>query len=282
MHLVSFANRLAIKINYMLLLTFKHYIQRLSNIRHPNFPVLHALVAGVQRSGTNMLMDVLERSFETDVYHERDRRAFQDYLMREASAIKRLAGKSSGRVFVIKALCELDQLPFLMEEFTPAKVLWIVRGYNDMINSALKSFKSLPGSVARIIRDRDGSDWQARGMSENTYELLQEFYHNDINEASAVALFWYLRNILFFEHAFDRDPRVQLLFYESLVTDPGREFERIFGFLELDYSRRISKSVFNTSIKRNPAPIIEPRIERLCESLLQRFHTCLEEKHSHI
>ena len=137
MHLVSFANRLAIKINYMLLLTFKHYIQRLSNIRHPNFPVLHALVAGVQRSGTNMLMDVLERSFETDVYHERDRRAFQDYLMREASAIKRLAGKSSGRVFVIKALCELDQLPFLMEEFTPAKVLWIVRGYNDMINSAL-------------------------------------------------------------------------------------------------------------------------------------------------
>ena len=42
----------------------------------------YLFVGGVQRSGTNMLMDVLERSYETDVYHERDPRAFDGYQMR--------------------------------------------------------------------------------------------------------------------------------------------------------------------------------------------------------
>src|SRR5688572_22752173 len=45
-------------------------------------PRLCVFVAGVHRSGTNMMMDILERSWETDVLHESDSRAFEDNLMR--------------------------------------------------------------------------------------------------------------------------------------------------------------------------------------------------------
>ena len=60
-----------------------------------------------------MLMDILEKSWVIDAYHERDERAFDNYKMRELPVIKTLARKSPMPLFVIKALFELQDLPSL-------------------------------------------------------------------------------------------------------------------------------------------------------------------------
>ena len=73
-------------------LALKHAVQRARARR--GGPPLTLLVAGVQRSGTNMVMDVLERSLETDVYHERDPRAFDNYEMRPLEVIRGLRARS--------------------------------------------------------------------------------------------------------------------------------------------------------------------------------------------
>jgi hypothetical protein len=91
-------------------------------------------VAGVQRSGTNMLMDVFEKSLQTDVFHERDRRAFDNYLMRPTSIIRQLYDQSPAPFFVIKALCELQRLESLLKEFAPSKAIWVVRDFEDVVN----------------------------------------------------------------------------------------------------------------------------------------------------
>ena len=62
-------------------------------------------LAGMQRSGTNMLMEVLERSLATQVIHERDPRAFDNYLMRPPEVIAALRARSRAPVFVTKARC---------------------------------------------------------------------------------------------------------------------------------------------------------------------------------
>ena len=61
-------------------------------------------VAGQQRSGTNMLMDVLDRHWRTDVFHETDTRAFERYQMRDIDTIRTLVGRSRASHVVIKAL----------------------------------------------------------------------------------------------------------------------------------------------------------------------------------
>ena len=80
-------------------------------------------VAGVQRSGTNMITDVLRRSVETDVYHETDPRAFEDYEMRPLSVIRNLVDQSPARVIVFKCLCELQDLRQLLDAFPSALAL---------------------------------------------------------------------------------------------------------------------------------------------------------------
>ena len=46
----------------------------------------HVFVAGMQRSGTNLLMDVLDASAATQVFHETDPRAFERYVVIDSSA----------------------------------------------------------------------------------------------------------------------------------------------------------------------------------------------------
>ena len=260
------------KLKYQLLLASKFLLQNATFFgKRQTHSNVRVFVAGAQRSGTNMLMKVLERSFETDIYHENNPRAFDNYLMRDTDVIWALVSKSRAPLFVIKALCELDRLVELMDSFAPARTIWIVRNFEDVVNSALLSFKSLPGSVADIVTYRNREDWRCRGMSDTTFGLLRTLYHADIDPASAVALFWYSRNILFFENHFDQDPNVLLVRYESLVSDAERTFQKLFRFLGLKYSPRIVSNVFNSSVGRRPAPLIEPAVRDLCEELSRSF-----------
>ncbi len=230
-----------------------------------------AFVAGVQRSGTNMMMDVLERSEETDVYHERDSRAFDNFQMREPAVIHRLLERSNAPCFVIKSLCELQHLKSLMDDFSPARTVWIVRDYRDVVNSMLNSFRNQAKQVKRIARDRDSDGWQGEGMGASTHELVRARVHEDITDSSAAALIWYFRNQLFFDQGFDNDPRLLLVRYESLVTQPVSEFERIFAFLDLAYQPRHSRKVVPHSIRKSRQPDIEPPIRELCEEMTRRF-----------
>lgn len=265
----TFAGRAQRKLGRWYLLTRKRLLHAIP--RNSSIAQRFVFVAGAQRSGTNMLMDILERSDATDVYHERDTRAFKDYVMRQPKVIRKLAENSRAPVFVIKSLCELDRLPALMEEFAPSRLVWIVRDYRDMINSALVSFPSLPRSMAQIYADRTAADWRSRGLSDATYGIIRKLYRPGIDDASAVALFWYMRNVLFFENRFDRMPNSALTLYEPLVTEPDQELRRIFEFLELEYSRSISRHVFASSIRRRPAPAIDPEIDAVCTELHGQF-----------
>ena len=233
-------------------------------------------VAGMQRSGTNMLMDVLEKSLDTDVFHERDSRAFDDYQMRNAGTIQCLINNSRAKLFVIKALCELQDLPDLMGRFAPAKAIWIVRDYNDVVNSMMRSFRNMAKQVHRIAIERNSDGWLGRGMSDETHEIVKQMAAVGLNDATASALQWYFRNMIFFEQKFDRNERVLLVAYERLVSAPEEEFRRIFDFIDIDFSVVVVRSVSPSSIGKHSAPEISPAVRDLCDGLLHRFHAVIE------
>ncbi|RMD61515.1 MAG: sulfotransferase family protein [Alphaproteobacteria bacterium] len=228
-------------------------------------------VSGVQRSGTEMMMQVLERSFETDMFHESDARAFADYQMRERAVIHRLVDESRAPVVVIKALCEAQELRSLLDEFAPAKALWAVRRYEDMINSHLRKWTGCPQTIGDIVADRNAAAWRGRGMSDETHALVSRYYHPDMTPASAVALFWVFRNRLFFEQGFDTDERVLVVRYEPLVRDPIAGFGRIFEFAGLKFSPRFVHDVHAGSIGKQRPPDIEPAIRELCDEMIARY-----------
>lgn len=229
------------------------------------------LVAGVQRSGTNMLMDILEKHWEVDAYHERDPRAFDNYAMRDWPVIERLMARSGHPVFAIKSLFELQILPELMTRMAPARTLWIVRHHHDTVNSTLKSFsRNLVPRINRALKP-DTDEWLGGGMSPTTRERLAPLVHPEMKPADAAAIQWYFRNILFFEHGFDRNAAVLPIGYEHLVTDPETQIRRLCDFLEIPYQPRMSRGIYASSIGKRRKPVLSPEVESLCEELAGRF-----------
>jgi hypothetical protein len=235
-------------------------------------PREHILVAGSQRSGTNMVMYVMQWCIETQVIHETDSRAFVNYEMRPLNEIQALARRSFARFFVIKSLCELDRLDVLMDGLAPAKTLWIVRNFNDSVRSMTRSFEKFADQLQRLTVDKAGAGWRGRGMSDETQALLRHLYRPDMNEASAAALMWYYRNVLFFERGLDQDPRVSLVFYEDLVKAPNAEFKRVFESLGIPgWTPWITRTIHSHSVQEVPYEAILPEVKSVCEALYERF-----------
>jgi len=231
----------------------------------------HVFVAGMQRSGTNLLMDVLDASAATRVFHETDPRAFERYEMRDPAVIRQLAQSSPAPVFVIKALCELDRLPELMSLFAPSRTLWLVRDWRDSVHSAIRSFGNFVPQWQRLAHG-DANDWRGRGMSPATRELLMALYRADASEAEGAAIMWFYRNVLFFEHRLAADPRVRVVFYEALVQQPMREVAAVYDFLALSgFSAAIAGRIHARSVRHRSPPDISPAVAALCDELLARF-----------
>lgn len=231
----------------------------------------HVFVAGMQRSGTNLLMDVLDASLETQVFHETDMRAFEHYEMRSQAVIQGLVKACPAPVFVIKALCELDQISSLMDTFAPARTLWMVRDWRDSVNSAIRSFPNFVPQWQRLAHG-DAKDWRGRGMSPATRELLAALYHSDASEAEGAAIMWLYRNTLFFDQKLALDPRVRVVFYEDLVRKPEDEVAAVYAFLGLSgFSTAIARRIHARSVKQCSPSDISPAVAALCDDMLARF-----------
>ncbi len=231
----------------------------------------YIFVAGMQRSGTNLLMRVLDASNVTRVYHETDPRAFENYEMRDLAVIKQLAARCPAPVFVIKALCELDRIKLLMDTFAPAKTVWVVRDWRDSTSSAIRSFGNFVPQWHRLAHG-DAGDWRGRGMSPATRELLAALYHPDASEAEGAAIMWFYRNVLFFEQQLAADPRVRVLFYEELVQSTHREVEAAYEFLGISaFNAAIAGPIYARSVKHRTPSDISPAVVALCDDLLARF-----------
>ena len=70
---------------------------------------------------------------------------------------------------------------------------------------------------------------------------------------SAAALFWYLRNRLYFELGLDRRADVLLVSYGAMVADPAAEMGRICEFLDLPYRAELHAHVDARAAAEPPA-----------------------------
>lgn len=261
------ARALPLRIRHALWRRLKAVRQRLA----PRPVALHVFVAGMQRSGTNLLMDVLDASAATRVFHETDPRAFVRYEMREEAVIRQLAARAPAPVFVVKALCELDRIAALMNAFAPAKTLWLVRDWRDSVASAIRSSGNFVPQWRRLAHG-DAGDWRGRGMSAATRELLAALYHDDASEAEGAAIMWFYRNVLFFEQQLAADPRVRVVQYEALVQRPQREVAAVYDFLGLDgFNAAVAARIHARSVRRRSPPDIAPAVAALCDELLARL-----------
>lgn len=219
-----------------------------------------------------MVMDALERSPATQVFHERDPRAFYHYQLRGIETLHKLRDRSKARVMVVKALCELDLLPTLLREFSPSRAVWVVRHWRDSVHSQLRSFPRHPGWIRRTLADPSEGGWIGRGLNRQLLMEARSLASGDaLDDVEAAALFWWFRNRLLVDTGLDADERVLVVSYERLVGQPQVAFSGVFAHLGLALRPRWVDNIHARSVNAGGHLAVRPAIARACDALHERL-----------
>lgn len=245
-----------------------------------------AFVVGVQRSGTNMVVRGVEADPSVTVYNENSRKAFERFQLKDADVVRGLVTRDRHRLVLFKALCDSHRTGDLLDEvarYTPARAVWVYRGVDDRVRSAVSKFGDVNRRImAEIAAGRGGDRWQAQRLSQESLDLLREVRPETLSAESGAALFWLARNRLYFEQGLHERDDVHLVGYDQVVADPEGLGRALSAFLELPYSSATVEHVDTRSVRARPPLDLDPRVRAACDRLEHALAQAAAAKHTHV
>jgi hypothetical protein len=100
---------------------------------------------------------------------------------------------------------------------------------------------------------------------------LRDLDYSRFADFDYACLVWWVRNQLYFEMGLDSDPRVRLLRYETLVSQPEPTMRALFDWTGMGWSQASMRFVHARSMKKANLPRLDPQVDALCTELLQRL-----------
>lgn len=254
----------------------KHQWRRAHGVRPGDAVPVH--VVGLQRSGTNMLMRGFDIAPYTEVRNENDRVLFDRFRLRSDDVLREVVRSSRHRVVLIKPLCDSHDVARLLDlpGLRPGRAIWVVRDVDARARSEVSKFGASNLEALRAIAAGQGHRiWQGAALPPGGEDLVRSFDLDALGAEGAAALFWYVRNSLFFSLGLDRRPDVLLSSYDAFVADPERAMQRLCTHLELPFSRHLIAHVEKRDSHGARALRIDPRVRELCEDLQRRLDETL-------
>ncbi|WP_299413494.1 sulfotransferase [Acaryochloris sp. IP29b_bin.148] len=237
-------------------------------------------IIGCQRSGTSLINRVFARDLNVRVYRESSRLSSNDpspiaknkLRLNSFNEMKATLDKDKAPIIVFKPLVETQNTLEILDFFPEAKALWMYRHYKDVVNSLLKKFSVNVGiRNLKSIVENNQENWYSEKVPENIRRVVIQHFSEQMSPYDAAALFWFVRNQLFYELQLDSNPRALMCRYEDLVTQPDQVMHCIYEFIGAQYNDKNSWEVHSNSVKKGHLVQLSPVIEQLCDDLLRKL-----------
>ena len=265
--------RIKQKIRRVWLVNQKRLLQSIT--ADPAAPQKILFIMGCQRSGTTMMLRILERDRHSRIYGEFSELSLgpNRTLLKPLPEVKAIIDRSPAPFVVVKPLVETQRLPEFFHHFPDAKVLWMYRHYKDVVSSNLKNFGTDNGiDDLRPIAQGDPHNWRSSHASEEVRALAQQFFSEDMSSLDAAALFWYARNSLYFDMDLSQHPQVMISRYDDMVLNPRAKVQEIYRFVDRPFpSNIISQDIQSSSVGKGREITLNPAIEEHCQQMLARL-----------
>lgn len=234
-----------------------------------------AFIFGCQRSGTNMTLRMLNRSTDVDGIEESDPRAFRFTRILGKDVRDRVIRRSTAKCILFKPICDSHRALELLAEHPGSRALWVYRRYQDVANSAVERWHDQTRVFIEDLLEGGGdwglAQWNREKLSAECLQEVREACVDGLTPHGACALFWYMRNRLFFEQDLKRNPTVLITGYEDAVRQPDEEFMRLAEFLDIAIDPEMTEKVFSSSVRKRAFPPVSERIGRLCDGMMERL-----------
>lgn len=242
-------------------------------------------IVGCQRSGTTLMLRVLENDLNTKTFPEFSKLSSIDknkIRLNPLDSVNDTIRKVRAPFVVVKPLVETQNVVRLLEYFDGSKALWMYRDYRDVASSNLRHFGIGNGiDDLRPIVEARPKDWRSEGVSKHVRTVVSTHFSEDMNPHDAAVLFWYARNILYFELELYDNPDVIMCKYEDLVTSPEDVLRGLYKNINEVYpGSQIHKAIHSRSVTRGQDVGLSPGVERLAAGLLEKLNRSYDTKNS--
>jgi hypothetical protein len=156
-----------------------------------------------------------------------------------------------------------------------ARAFRAYRSVDGRVRSAVAKFGD---SNLRVLRafaageeQRPWNTWQIESLSAESAAFIRSFDLNSISAESGAALFWYVRNALYFELGLSRRPDTILANYDDFLSDPRRIAVGLCRFLDVPYRNAMIASIDPRRPSKRPPLPVDPRIRECCSALKERL-----------
>lgn len=229
-------------------------------------------VAGWQRSGTTMLMNVFHLHPQVEVYNEaHNSMVFQGFRIKNLKVLEKSIIKSPFPFTCYKIICDSHILRSFIDAFPTGKFVWMYRDAADNAESLLRKFSHATRAVRLVSLNQPGGGWFAEGVSPKIAIKLREFASRELTEFDYACLAWWARNSLFFELGLDKTATVRVLQYEKLVQEPEIVMKKLFTWLGVEWNENAFQFVNSRSVGKPNLPKIDIEVESLCDELKSRL-----------
>jgi len=234
-------------------------------------------IFGVQRSGTSVTFQNFSKFFGVKGYDEfSDLTVLGDEKLRFSSyrRAKNIINKNLEPYIIHKPLVESQVADIVLQNFYNSIGIWMYRDYRDVVNSFHKKFgESIGRHHIDLIIKGDLNNWRSERVPEKFQKLAIDLNKNELTNQDCTALYWYIRNSLYFEYQFYNISNLKLVCYEVFVQNPSHFITKICNLWDYKYKIDFTKLNFNTnSINRDSPPNIKPEIKELCDKLLIKLN----------
>ena len=242
------------------------------------------VVFGCQRSGTSLLLRLVERDWRAHVFGEKSELFLDrpgDRRMIDLSEAAGVVSRQRVRLVAIKPLVESHRVPELLDGFPRASGVWMFRDVREVARSNLKAFGIDNGERdLQPILDRSATDWRAAGASPATLDRAAELARHVTEPIEAAAIFWFVRNSLFFDLDYANEPRLATCSYADLVIQPDAVMRGLYAQAGQPFpGERITREVRDGSLGRGVDVDLAPAIDDACAELFTRLETIHQDKH---
>lgn len=230
-------------------------------------------VVGCQRSGTDMVIAILDRDLKARTFPEMSKLTSQDQpaqlRLNPLAEVKRELNKVPAPLIALKPLVESQNVLKLIDYFRPAKAIWLYRNYQAVSASHIKRWGG-HNSVhdLKYIVDRTPDNWRTENISDELHEIVARNFSLAMDVYDAAALVWYVRNSHYFTLNLAANPDVTICRYEDLVQQPADVMRSVYDFIGLKYpGDHIVSIVHSNVVNRGHNLTLSPEIKSLCEGL---------------
>ncbi|MEJ2453488.1 MAG: sulfotransferase [Candidatus Thiodiazotropha sp.] len=230
-----------------------------------------SFIFGCQRSGTTVLLKVLDKSINAKAYGEGEEPYFHPKSSKlrlrlvSNKDITRLLDKERCQNIILKPLYESQRATELAGHFEQSRILWTYRNFNDSIDSHVRYYAKQ--DAVEYVRQIVGRErmWMNENIDREHLDELTPIINGLDNPYDAYAVYWYSRNLQF--KKLDGNPRVMPVKYERLVNDPVAYLPKIFRFLDLKFSEWMATGIYTDAVNKRIDFQLRDDIKTKCEQL---------------